>query len=106
MGWHYIRQSWSEIFESMQAIDFELEDVHVEVTGDTAWVNLVANAEVTTEDDERFETSVVATTIFERVDSDWRIVLHHSSHYVDDDDIEEDDLEMNGFGGGPDFQPN
>ena len=107
VGWKYIRQSWVEIFGSMIGIEFELEDVHVEVTDNTAWVNLVAHAEVKADDDETFHTAVVATSVFERVEGDWLIVLHHSSHYVEDDELDEDDLEISGFGGGPgDDKPN
>ena len=87
VGWPGIRASWVEIFSSMASIDFELEDVHVEVTGTNAWVD----------DDDEFTTAVVATTIMEKVDNDWAIVLHHSSHYVDDDELDEDDLDLNGF---------
>lgn len=102
VGWPYIRQSWEEIFSSMTSIEFELEDVHVEVVGETAWINLVANAEVTTEEEEEFATAVVATTIMEKLEGQWLIVLHHSSHYVEDDELEEaeHDHDMNhGFGG-------
>jgi ketosteroid isomerase-like protein len=78
----------------MQSIEFELEDVHVEIADRTAWVNLIAHADVRTEDDDTFQTSVVATTIFERVKDRWLIVLHHSSHFVEDEEIEGETLEI------------
>ena len=108
VGWHGIRQSWVDIFRTMQSIEFQLEDVHVEVADRTAWVNLLAHVDVKTEDDEAFQTSVVATTIFEKFEDRWLIVLHHSSHFVEDEEVEDDELsELDGAeseGGG--FQPN
>lgn len=69
----------------MQAIDFSLQDVHVEVVGLSARVNLVAHANVTTVDDDIFQTTVVATTIFDKIEEQWLVVLHHSSHLLEDD---------------------
>jgi ketosteroid isomerase-like protein len=115
IGWHEIRQSWVDIFRTMQSIEFELEDVHVEVADKAAWVNLIAHADVRTEDDDNFQTSVVATTIFEKTKDEWTIVLHHSSHFVEDEeiegeglDLEDDDLDtdLQGGGSGGGFQPN
>ncbi len=103
VGWQDIRHSWAEIFESMERIEFQLEDVHIEVSNDAAWVNLLAHAEVKIDDEDTFATSVVTTTVLERTDGEWRIALHHSSHFVDDDELSEDDLEITG----PDFgEPN
>ena len=79
VGWGYVRQSWADIFESMLSIDFNLEDVHVEVVGESARVNLIAHASVKTADNDVFQTSVVATTIFDKIDGAWLVVLHHSS---------------------------
>jgi ketosteroid isomerase-like protein len=112
VGWSEIRQSWVDIFRTMKMIEFSLEDVHVEVADGSAWVNLVAHAEVQTEDDEAFTTSVVATTIFEKIEGQWYIVLHHSSHFADDDELEdEDEIDMDGAdltpeGGSGDSKPN
>jgi ketosteroid isomerase-like protein len=91
VGWPDIRQSWVDIFQTMKSIDFTLEDVHVEVSESTAWVNLVAHAELETEDDEAFETSVVATSIFERSEGQWYVVLHHASHFADDEAFESEE---------------
>jgi ketosteroid isomerase-like protein len=96
VGWPYVRQSWADIFESMDSIDFKLEDVHVEVVGESARVNLVAHASVKTVDNDVFQTTVVATTIFDKIDDQWLIVLHHSSHLLEDD-IDQEQLE--GFTG-------
>ena len=109
IGWPDIRQSWVEIFESMTAVEFELEDVHVEVAGTSAWVNLIAHARVTSDDDEAFETAVVATSVLEKTEDTWTIVLHHSSHFADEDDDDVHELEIDspfGTGGEGDDKPN
>jgi ketosteroid isomerase-like protein len=96
IGWAEIRQSWLDIFRTIQRIEFNLEDIHIEVSGRTAWVNLVAHVDVTTDDDEDFQATVVTTNIFEEIDGRWLIVLHHSSNFAEEDDIDEDELEIDG----------
>ena len=102
IGWPDIRQSWRDIFHSLEAIEFTLEDVHVEIAGPTAWVNLVGYAHIDPKDAEPFVATVVTTNIWELVDGAWRLVLHHSSNFSDDDEDEEDDDDPPyGFGHGP-----
>lgn len=102
VGWADIRQSWLEIFRSLEAIEFTLQDVHVEVSGNTAYVNLIAYVHIEPQDESPFMATVVTTNIWEKIDDDWRLMLHHSSNFSDDDDDEEeedDDTGPLGFGG-------
>lgn len=96
IGWSEIRQSWTDIFRTIQQIEFRLEDIHIEVSGRTAWVNLVAHVEVETDDAEEFQASVVTTNIFEEIDDRWTLVLHHSSNFSEEEEIEEDELDLDG----------
>ena len=91
VGWHEIRNSWAEIFSSIAAVEFQLEDVHIEVAGRSAWVNLIAYVDITTNDGDNFQATVVTTNIFEKFDEKWRMVLHHSSNYVEDDPADDED---------------
>ncbi|MEL7371694.1 MAG: nuclear transport factor 2 family protein [Myxococcota bacterium] len=91
VGWHDIRKSWSEIFSSIVAVEFELEDVHVEVAHRSAWVNLIAHVDITTNENENFQATVVTTNVFEKFDDDWRMVLHHSSNYFEDEAADDED---------------
>ncbi len=93
VGWANIRQSWSEIFRSLQDIEFSLEDIHVEVSGRTAWVNLMAHVRVTTDEGDVFNASMVTTNIFERIDDQWLMVLHHASNFADDEESDEESHE-------------
>lgn len=96
IGWNDIRQSWVEIFRTLEDIEFELEDVHVEVAGRTAWVNLIAHVSATTDEGDNFQASVVTTNIYELVDEQWLLVLHHSSNFAEEDDLEDEpELEVN-----------
>ncbi|MBI2378332.1 MAG: nuclear transport factor 2 family protein [Deltaproteobacteria bacterium] len=106
VGWSEIRQSWIEIFRSMDTIDFEIVDSHFEVSDQLAWANLVIHASMVTEEGETFETMVVATNIFERRGTDWCIVLHHSSHVLDDDDDDDEDDDDDGIDEIDSSQPN
>lgn len=70
--------SFGVIFDSTDAMRFDLWDVLVQVRRDTAWVTLVER--ITTEvDDEEIEAAASATNIFVQVSGDWRLVLHHAS---------------------------
>lgn len=107
IGWSDIRQSWVDIFRTIQEIDFRLEDIHIEVSGRTAWVNLVAHVQVTTDEGDAFQATVLTTNIFEEIEDRWLLVLHHSSNFADDDEIEEEDLELdNGTNGNGSDGPN
>lgn len=107
VGWPDIGQSWAEIYQTIEAIEFTLEDVHVEVSGATAWVNLVSIVDVTTDDGDAFQASVATTNIFEKVDGEWLLVLHHSSNFADDDAEEEEaEFDMGGRGSSGVSDPN
>jgi ketosteroid isomerase-like protein len=93
VGWNEIRHSWVEIFRTIESIEFELEDVHVEVSGQFAWVNLMAVVRLTTDEEEEFQASVVTTNLLERIEDNWLFVLHHSSNFAEDDDEEEEEEE-------------
>lgn len=100
IGWSDIRQSWVDIFRTIQEIDFRLEDIHIEVSGRTAWVNLVAHVQVTTDEGDAFQATVVTTNIFEEIDQRWMLVLHHSSNFAEDEEMDEEDIEIDNGGGG------
>jgi ketosteroid isomerase-like protein len=96
-----------DIFRTIQQIDFRLEDIHIEVSGRTAWVNLVAHVEVTTDEGEAFQATVVTTNIFEEIEDRWQMVLHHSSNFAEDEELEEEEIEIdNGTSGNGISGPN
>ena len=58
---------------------FTLSDVTVNVGADLAWVTCTEN--ILAEAGERISvTAILATNLFERTDSGWRLIHHHASH--------------------------
>lgn len=80
-GWDAVRDSWEAIFRNTREMRFSLTDVQVEVRGDLAWVlcteNVLSEARGTLA-----ATSILATNVFARQGSEWRLVLHHASHVL------------------------
>lgn len=101
VGWEDLRSSWSEILRSVQAVEFRLEDIHVEVAGRIAWVNLMAFVLLHTEDGDQFQATVVTTNILELIDGNWLFVLHHSSNFAEEDDVEDDSEDLDFDPSGP-----
>lgn len=77
-GWPAVRDSWRAIFENGRTMRFSLRNVSVEIHGEMAIVVLVE--EITTGGGGIAETfSVVTTNIFESDGPAWRMILHHGS---------------------------
>lgn len=77
-GWDAVRASWQTIFENTQEMRFTLSDVTVNVGADLAWVTCTEN--ILAEAGERISvTAILATNLFERTDSGWRLIHHHAS---------------------------
>ena len=80
-GWDAVRASWQTIFENTQEMRFTLSDVTVHVGDDLAWVTCTEN--ILSELGERVSvTAILATNLFERAPTGWRIVHHHASHVL------------------------
>lgn len=84
VGYEDVRQSWAEVFMSISEVEFELEDVQIQVLGDTAWANFIVYINLSDSHGEGFQATVVVTHIFERQDQDWKLVLHHSSNFIEE----------------------
>lgn len=95
VGWTDIRESWAELFRSLQHADLQVEDLHIEVAGRVAWSNQLVYATLHTEDGEVISAASIATNLFEISEGEWRLVLHHASAFVEDDlDEDEDPLDL------------
>jgi ketosteroid isomerase-like protein len=80
-GWDAVRASWRTIFENTEEMRFTLSDISVNVGSDLAWVTCTEN--ILAEAGERVSvTAILATNVFERTDSGWRLIHHHASHVV------------------------
>jgi ketosteroid isomerase-like protein len=80
-GWDEVRRSWAAIFQSTTEMRFTITDVRVEVRGDLGWVHCTENILSETRGSVSI-TAILATNVFERQGSGWRLVHHHASHIL------------------------
>lgn len=78
-----VQRSWQRLFRAGERVDIELTDVHADVHGRMARVQLVEN--VSAHGDDALFARVACTNLFVRTDGGWRITLHHGSIIADDD---------------------
>ncbi len=78
VGWETIRESWRRIFDNTTLMHFNIRYVNVVVEGDCGWVTCVEN--ITSVLQGRADNfGVLATNIFIRTGSGWRLIAHHAS---------------------------
>ncbi len=81
VGWDAVRASWEIIFRNTGEIKFTLTEVQVECRGPLGWVTLTEN--ILSQVEKRVTaTSVLATNVFEKAGSGWRLIHHHASHIL------------------------
>lgn len=77
-GWESIKESWRDIFESGGLNQVVVSEVFVDVIGRSAWVNCIEKIDYLI-DDKLIVTMAQSTNIFELIDGEWKMVLHHAS---------------------------
>ncbi len=77
-GWDSIKESWRDIFETGGLNQVEVSDIFVDVVGRTAWVNCIEKIGYLI-NDRIIITMAQATNIYELIDGEWKMVLHHAS---------------------------
>lgn len=99
-GWPMLRgraevlRSWALIMANTTYIQFVLTDVQATVHGDVAMVTCGENVLTAAEGSEsEFAAggSIVASKVFVRTESGWRLWLHHGSPVMERDDDEDDE---------------
>ena len=80
-GWGTVRQSWTAIFKDTRELRFTLSDVQIQVEGGLAWVTATENI-LSQSQGNISVTAVLATNVYERRGTRWRMVLHHTSHIL------------------------
>ena len=83
-GWESVRQSWEAIFKNSAELRFTLSDIQIQVEGGLAWVTGTENI-ISQSEGNISVTAVLATNLFERQGTRWRMVLHHASHILTGD---------------------
>jgi ketosteroid isomerase-like protein len=80
-GWESVRQSWEAIFKDSRELRFTLSDLQVQIEGGLAWVTGTENI-LSQSQGNISVTAVLATNVYERRGTRWRMVLHHASHIL------------------------
>ncbi len=73
-------EGWEGIFSSGQRLRFGLEPLYLRQTGDVAVS--VLHEHIRVEAEARFRPPVIATNVYRRTPSGWRMLLHHASPAV------------------------
>lgn len=83
-GWEVIRgfdiiiQSWENIFTGSENLEIKLSDIKVTGEGDMVWVSCQENLFALSMSGVQV-SKVHATNLFENVEGQWKMVLHHAS---------------------------
>ncbi|MBI3611520.1 MAG: nuclear transport factor 2 family protein [Nitrospirae bacterium] len=77
-GWPDVRDSWVLIFNHTTGMRFEVTDVDIVVNGDLAWVTCTEKVSMMV-DGEPHVSRVLATNLYARNASDWKMIHHHGS---------------------------
>ncbi len=81
IGWGAVRESWQAIFTNTEEMRFTLSDVRAVVHADLGWVTCTEN--ILSDVGGRVSvTAILATNLFSRDGSGWRMVHHHASHVL------------------------
>ena len=78
VGWDLIRDSWQRIFDNTTLMHFNLRYVNVAAQEDCGWVTCV---EIITSvlQGQASNFGILATNIFVRTSTGWRMIAHHAS---------------------------
>jgi ketosteroid isomerase-like protein len=77
VGYDAVRGSWEQLFAADAKLSFKLEEIVVIETVGLAMQSAVEH--VTIGNDPKTRGAAIATNIFLRTPSGWRVVLHHAS---------------------------
>ena len=78
VDWGPIRESWERIFDNATLMHFNIQYFNVAVQGDTGWVTCVEHITSVLQGQAN-NFGVLATNIFVRTASGWRMTAHHAS---------------------------
>ena len=78
VGWELIRQSWERIFDNTTLMLFNVKYLNVVVQGDCGWVTCIENISSVLQGTAS-NFGILATNIFVRTPSGWRMIAHHAS---------------------------
>ena len=78
VDWELIRQSWERIFDNTTLMLFNVKYLNAVVQGDCGWVTCIENISSVLQGTAS-NFGILATNIFVRTPSGWRMIAHHAS---------------------------
>ena len=78
VDWELIRQSWERIFDNTTLMLFNVKYLNVVAQGDCGWVTCIENISSVLQGTAS-NFGILATNIFVRTPSGWRMIAHHAS---------------------------
>jgi len=81
-SWDAIKQSLENIFDPEDQVDISLSDVSVIVKGKFAWLTCVQQMLYIKRNPVTYNISQ-STNIFEKIENDWFLIIHHASPIPD-----------------------
>ena len=78
VDWELSRQSWERIFDNTTLMLFNVKYLNVVVQGDCGWVTCIENISSVLQGTAS-NFGILATNIFVRTPSGWRMIAHHAS---------------------------
>jgi len=80
VGWDGIRESWRKIFENTSGMRISATGERAVVEGDFAWVSCTENLVIFLDHSSApVSAATIATNLFFRQGSEWRMIHHHAS---------------------------
>ncbi len=79
VGWDAVRKSWEEAISRSIEFSITMDNPHVSVGNNAAWVVGIENVRAHRKSGQTEEFSSLATNIYEKRDGRWLMVHHHGS---------------------------
>jgi ketosteroid isomerase-like protein len=90
-GWEEVRESWRAIFSADSHMRFQLTEVEIVRTGDTARLTCVENLHAVS-DGVSTHARIAATNLWVLTAQGWKLSLHHGSPMAHTVEMEEEEL--------------
>jgi ketosteroid isomerase-like protein len=79
VGWEGVRKAWQMRFGQFDRVTISMNDPHVHINGDVAWVVGIEKVELLRKDGKTIGFDAFVTNVLEKKDSRWLMVAHQST---------------------------
>jgi ketosteroid isomerase-like protein len=79
IGWEGVRKAWQMRFGQFDRVTISMNDPHVHISGDVAWVVGIEKVELLRKDGKTIGFDAFVTNVLEKKDSRWLMVAHQAT---------------------------